>query len=179
MRMNFLIFAFGFDFVVQLVSRCLFFALTFRVVPLLTSTYVACLCRCDTLPYQPLLLLAPFSQPARKNVMVSFLCSCRFSLPRFRNLAANRPCFVSSRRFSIPLLYIPLNCCGLVLVGLSLDFCATHIIGANVGRCICLQMRWSMSILALVLLFALTTYVIDRCLFRRHIWNLTAMACMS
>ena len=39
-RIDFLIFSFGFDFVVQLVSRCLFFALTFRVVPVLTSTYV-------------------------------------------------------------------------------------------------------------------------------------------
>ena len=34
-----MIFSFGFDFVVQLVSRCLFFALTFRVVTLLTSMY--------------------------------------------------------------------------------------------------------------------------------------------
>ena len=39
-RIGFLIFSFGFDFVVKLVSRCLFFALTFRVVTLLTSTYV-------------------------------------------------------------------------------------------------------------------------------------------
>ena len=40
MRIGFLIFSSGLDFVVQLVSRCLFFALTFRVVTLLTSTYV-------------------------------------------------------------------------------------------------------------------------------------------
>ena len=40
MRIGFLIFSFGIDFVVQLVSRCLFFALTLRVVPLLTNTYV-------------------------------------------------------------------------------------------------------------------------------------------
>ena len=42
-RIGFLIFSFGFDFVVQLVSRYLFFVLTFRVVPLLTSTYVCVL----------------------------------------------------------------------------------------------------------------------------------------
>ena len=42
-RIGFLIFSFGTDFVVQLISRCLFFALTFRVVPLLTSTYVCVL----------------------------------------------------------------------------------------------------------------------------------------
>ena len=40
MRIGFLIFSFGFDFVAQLVSRCLFFALTFRVVTFLTSAYV-------------------------------------------------------------------------------------------------------------------------------------------
>ena len=40
MRIGFLIFSFGVDFLVQLVSRCLFFALTFRLVTLLTSTYV-------------------------------------------------------------------------------------------------------------------------------------------
>ena len=40
MRIGFLIFSFGFDFVVQLVSTCLFFALTFRVDTLLNSTYV-------------------------------------------------------------------------------------------------------------------------------------------
>ena len=39
-RIGFLIFSFGFDFVVQLSSRCLFFALAFRVVTLVTSTYV-------------------------------------------------------------------------------------------------------------------------------------------
>ena len=39
-RICFLMFAFGFDYVVQLVSRCLFFAWTFRVVTLLSSTYV-------------------------------------------------------------------------------------------------------------------------------------------
>ena len=44
MRVDFLIFSIGFDFAVQLVSRCLFFALTFWVVPLLTtSTYVCVL----------------------------------------------------------------------------------------------------------------------------------------
>ena len=43
MRVVFLIFSFGFDFVVQFVPRCLFFALTFRVVPLLTSKYVCVL----------------------------------------------------------------------------------------------------------------------------------------
>ena len=43
MRIGFLIFSFGFDFAVQLVSRCLFFAWTFRVVTLLTSTYVCLL----------------------------------------------------------------------------------------------------------------------------------------
>ena len=43
MRIGFLNFSFGFDFVVQLASRCLSFALTFRVVPLLTSTYVCVL----------------------------------------------------------------------------------------------------------------------------------------
>ena len=42
-RIGFYIFSLGFDFVVQLVSRCLFFALTFRVVPLLTSTNVCVL----------------------------------------------------------------------------------------------------------------------------------------
>ena len=42
-RIDILIFSFGFDSVVQLVSRCLFFALTFRVVPLLTSTHVRAL----------------------------------------------------------------------------------------------------------------------------------------
>ena len=42
-RIGFFIFSFGIDFVVQLVSRCLFFALTFWVVPLLTSTYVCVL----------------------------------------------------------------------------------------------------------------------------------------
>ena len=42
-RIRFLIFSFGFDFVVQLVSRCLLFALTFRVATLLTSTYVCVL----------------------------------------------------------------------------------------------------------------------------------------
>ena len=42
-RIDFLFFSFGFDFVVQLVSRCLFFALTVRVVPLLTRTYVSVL----------------------------------------------------------------------------------------------------------------------------------------
>ena len=40
MRIGFLIFSFGFDFVVQLVSRCLFFALILRVVTLLNSTCV-------------------------------------------------------------------------------------------------------------------------------------------
>ena len=39
-RIGFFIFPFGFDFVVQLVSRCLFFALTLRVLTLLNSTYV-------------------------------------------------------------------------------------------------------------------------------------------
>ena len=39
-RIGFLILSFGFDFVVQLVSRCLFFALTLGVVTLLNSTYV-------------------------------------------------------------------------------------------------------------------------------------------
>ena len=39
-RIGFLIFSIGFDFVVQLVSRCLFFALILRVVTLLNSTYV-------------------------------------------------------------------------------------------------------------------------------------------
>ena len=39
-RIGFLIFSFGFNFVVQLASRCLFFALTFQVVILLNSTYV-------------------------------------------------------------------------------------------------------------------------------------------
>ena len=42
-RIDFLIFSFGFDFVVQIVSKCLFFASIFRVVPLLTSTYVCVL----------------------------------------------------------------------------------------------------------------------------------------
>ena len=42
MCIDLLIFSFGFGFVVQLVSRC-FFPLTFRVVPLLTSTYVGVL----------------------------------------------------------------------------------------------------------------------------------------
>ena len=40
MRISFLIFSFGLDFLVQLVSRCLFFALTFKVVTLLTGRYV-------------------------------------------------------------------------------------------------------------------------------------------
>ena len=40
MRIGFLIFSFGFDFVVQFVSRCLFLALTLRVVTLLNSTYI-------------------------------------------------------------------------------------------------------------------------------------------
>ena len=40
MRIGILIFSFGIDFVVQLVSRCLFFAFTFQVVTLLTSTCV-------------------------------------------------------------------------------------------------------------------------------------------
>ena len=39
-RIGFLIFSVGIDFVAQLVSRCLFFTLTFRVVTLLNSTYV-------------------------------------------------------------------------------------------------------------------------------------------
>ena len=43
MRIGFVFFSFGFDFVVQVVSRCLFLALTFQVVPLLTSTYVCVL----------------------------------------------------------------------------------------------------------------------------------------
>ena len=43
MRIGFWIFSFGFDLVVQLVPRCLFFALNFRVVTLLTSTYVCVL----------------------------------------------------------------------------------------------------------------------------------------
>ena len=42
-RINLLIFSFGFDFAVRFVSWCLFFALTVRVVPLLTSTYVGVL----------------------------------------------------------------------------------------------------------------------------------------
>ena len=40
MRIGFLIFSFGFDFVVELVSTCIFFALTRRFVTLLNSTYV-------------------------------------------------------------------------------------------------------------------------------------------
>ena len=40
MRIGFSIFFFGFDFVVQFVSRCLFFALILRVVTLLNSTCV-------------------------------------------------------------------------------------------------------------------------------------------
>ena len=51
MRMNILIISWGFDFVVQLVSRCFFFALTIRVVPLLTSTYV---CVLVSVRYPPL-----------------------------------------------------------------------------------------------------------------------------
>ena len=43
MRISFLISSFGFDFIVQIFSRCLFFALTFRVVTLLNSTYVCVL----------------------------------------------------------------------------------------------------------------------------------------
>ena len=39
-RIDFLIFSFGSDFVVQLVSRRLFFALIFRFVPRLTRTYI-------------------------------------------------------------------------------------------------------------------------------------------
>ena len=42
-RIDFTIFSFGFDFVVKTVSRCLFFALTFWVIPLLTSPYVCVL----------------------------------------------------------------------------------------------------------------------------------------
>ena len=40
MRIGFFVFSFGFVFVFQLVSRCLFFALTLRVLTLLNSTYV-------------------------------------------------------------------------------------------------------------------------------------------
>ena len=39
-RVGFLNISFGLDFVVQLVSRCLFFALTLGVVTLLNSSYV-------------------------------------------------------------------------------------------------------------------------------------------
>ena len=42
-RIDIIILFSKFDIVVQLVSRCLFFALTFQVVPLLTSTYVCVL----------------------------------------------------------------------------------------------------------------------------------------
>ena len=88
MHIGFLIFSFGFDFVVELVSWCLFFALTFRVIPLLTSTYV---CVLVSVCYPS---LSATGLPSSIFVIITnFRLTYRFSLPRFRNLASNLPFF--------------------------------------------------------------------------------------
>ena len=66
-------------------------------------------------------------------MMVPFSCLCRFSLPRFHNLAQTCRVFVSPRRFSVPLFRSPRTRCGFFFVGLSLAFCATYEIGAYLG----------------------------------------------
>ena len=92
MRIGFLIFSIGFD-VVQIVSRCLFFVLTFRVVPLLISTYVFVLVSV-CYPGLPATGLARSIFVTRPKIdMVPSCCYCWFSLPSFHNLASNLPCF--------------------------------------------------------------------------------------
>ena len=83
---------FRFDFVVQLVSRCLF-ALTFRFAPFSTSThiYVFVLVCYSGLPAIGLACSSFVTR--RKFVMAPSPCSRRFSLPCIRSLAANLPCF--------------------------------------------------------------------------------------
>ena len=60
-RIDISIFYFGLDFVVQLQSRCLFFALPLRVIPLLISTLFCVLVLVCYLAFQPLIYLAPVS----------------------------------------------------------------------------------------------------------------------
>ena len=155
MRIGFLIFSFVFDLVVQLVSRCLLFALILRVVTLLNSTCVRVLYRCVILTFRvvPLFtstyvcVLASVCYPGLpatdlagsifvtrpKNFDGSVFLLCRFNLPRFRNLAQTCRVFVSSRRFSVPLFRSPQTRCGIFFVGLFVDFCTTYGIGAYLG----------------------------------------------
>ena len=135
MRIGFLIFSFGFDFVVQLVSRCLVFALILRVVTLLnstcvrvlvsvcypdfsgrptfTSTYV-CVLASVCYPGLPATDLAGSIFVARpKHYDGSVFLLFRLSLPRLRNLAQTCCVFVSSRRFSLPLFRSQQMRCGI------------------------------------------------------------------
>ena len=133
MRIGFLIFSFGFDFVVHLVSRCLSFALTFMVVTLLTSRYVRVLATvcypdvsgCPTFDQHICLRTCVGVLPwpsshrfswlhirnqAKIFVVVPSSCLCRFRLPLFRNLAQTCRVFVSSRLFCV--LVIAAVCIG-------------------------------------------------------------------
>ena len=89
MRIGFLIFSLGFDFVVQLVSRCLFFALTLRVVTLLNSTYFRVLV---SVCYPDFSGCPTFDQHTFLRACVGVLSwpsSHRFSWLHFRNQAEN------------------------------------------------------------------------------------------
>ena len=105
--------------------------------------------------------------------MVLSSCSCRFSLPCFCNLAANLPCFVSSRRFSITLFRSPRNRCGIFIVGLSPAFCTTYEIGAYSGV---VYVSKPAVVCPFWLFFCFLHYVRHRCLLRRRLCFLTAMA---
>ena len=112
-------------------SRCA--TLAFRVVPLLTSTYV-CVLASVCYPDLPATDLAGSIFVTRpKSYDGSVFVLCWLSLPRLRNLAQTCRVFVSSRRFSVPLFRSPRIRCGIFFfffVGPFLDFCNTYEIGA-------------------------------------------------
>ena len=158
------------------VSLCRCATLTFRVVPLLTSTYV-CVLASVCYPGLPATDLAgSIFVTMQKNYDGSVFLLCRFSLPRFRNLAQTCRVFVSSRRCSVPLFRRPRTRCGMFFVGLSLAFCTTYEICAYLG--IVYVSKTSVVCLSW-LFFCVLHYVRHRCLLRRRIWILTAVAYTS
>ena len=149
--------------------------LTFRAVPLLTSTYV-CVLASVCYPGLPATDLAGFIFVTRpKNYHGSVFLLCWFSLPRFRNLAQNVFSFPRVG-LAYPRFAAPETAVVFFFVGLSLAFCTTYEIGAYLGI---VYVSKPAVVCPCWLFFCFLHYVRHWYLLRRHIWILTAMAYMS
>ena len=108
--------------------------MTLRVVPRLNSTYV-----CVLVSVCYLSLLATDLARSIIDNQADFFLWLRLLVPDglacsvFVTWPQTCRCFVSSRRFRIPLFRSPRNRCGVCFVGFSPAFCITYEIGACLG----------------------------------------------